>query len=1072
VTRTLVEDSLCEWFGNASDRVVFDAETSPESFNLDTTAVKLRIQVDLLLTMVESRVNERDGVMNEIPDWEVTYALVEGAPSPANLNEMELNVLHFVDGRKNVSDIAMGMRESCINAACYLLSLQMQGFISKAVRPSSAASGRRPAASGASQAVQPEPTPAQAAAAIVENTPVERATLTADINQGRQIPRMPSTAPAMAEKQVVVRRNQPTRSRAPMVLILLAVLGVLGWVGWMVMEARKRNELVENLRNEIESLIEAQSWQAAAAKLSSARDKAGNDLSLQRRLDEFIAAQQVQSAGDLDGLAKAIEEERLGDAKRLSQLFPDDPTVAEGLWNDALTERLSTLRLDLEDLEVDLIERTQVFRRQVNDYLNGGLVTVALARIDEAHPRLKEVGDEALSEWRVQVLTEAGDASRSLDDRVRLIGLVRQARPSDDNATMIADVERDVARVRAEVVATENRMKSSLAAGDYASVLTDANGALELASGSEIAKRIEGLRDRAAELKASRDSLVARGAKLAETSRDPSAISALQAEVDGMIEALPKLTGREELVVVSRLMAALVDSLSRETTADELAALSVIADVQPADGAVAQALAARREELETREERAQREVASARDLFNRGDLDQAEAAFRAVVAREDYRRTASFIDAEVGLAEVTAERRRRAARMGALRTAMLAGDIDQVTRLGRELALPRLPLLISSEPVGATVVVDGKELGVTPLIIEDLAPDRVETEFTISMDGFEPMMVSSADAAAGWKVAVDLIRAPARDVALKVSVTSRPAAIDDKLYVTGSRAVYAIGLDGSVATVGLDAGGALGRSLREPVYAPAIKEGEGIYVTTRDRIALRIRDGKIERLPLAGETNFALGRYVSPLVLDREVLIVAGLDKRPAASDNQDSPMLWTGAIGAEIACSPVVVGDSVMVLRIDGNGELYACDTGSVTATVSMDGRVVDAWRDGETLVAVTPLNRAVWDGEAVTMSEPFPQTVIRAGPGVVVSADRQVHIVADDGTWTSLGKIEANRKLTAPPLRWGDSVVITTADEISVYGAKSFSIALEHEALPAALFNGHLVVGDVSGRIRIYAP
>ena len=69
---------------------------------------------------------------SEVQDWSTRFSLEEGAPSPDILNDMERGVLHFVDGRKTVEDIATSLRESNLNTACYLMSLRLQGFIREA----------------------------------------------------------------------------------------------------------------------------------------------------------------------------------------------------------------------------------------------------------------------------------------------------------------------------------------------------------------------------------------------------------------------------------------------------------------------------------------------------------------------------------------------------------------------------------------------------------------------------------------------------------------------------------------------------------------------------------------------------------------------------------------------------------------------------------------------------------------------------------------------------------------------------------------------------------------------------
>ena len=250
------------------------------------------------------------------------------------------------------------------------------------------------------------------------------------------------------------------------------------------------------------------------------------------------------------------------------------------------------------------------------------------------------------------------------------------------------------------------------------------------------------------------------------------------------------------------------------------------------------------------------------------------------------------------------------------------------------------------------------------------------------------------------------------------------------------------------------------------------QQGEAIYVTTRDRIALRIDGEEIQRLPLAAESNHALASYVSPLVLDREVLVVAGIDHRLAASDTLESPQLWFSNPGAPFACSPLVVGDGVLGLRRDGTGIVIACDTGSQIGTIAIGEAVVAAWRGDGAIVGYTPTRRLRWDGETLELSEPLAETVIDAAPGLVVTAGRRIHLVAEDGTWTPHERYEANRKITASPVRWGDHVAITSANEVVVLGERGFSVRSEGDILRPTVVDGQLVVVEVSGKVRIYDP
>jgi len=386
------------------------------------------------------------------------------------------------------------------------------------------------------------------------------------------------------------------------------------------------------------------------------------------------------------------------------------------------------------------------------------------------------------------------------------------------------------------------------------------------------------------------------------------------------------------------------------------------------------------------------------------------------------------------------------------------------------MALPRLPVLVRSLPPGALVSADGSELGTTPFILEDLSADRVDQKLTISLEGYQTVVVDPAEAAGGWRIQLDLVRAPSQVMDLGANVTSEPATIDGQVWLIGKRHVFAV--DGEISRFGLDSTGGIGRSLGNPVYAPAQAIGDRIYVTTRDQIALRIEGGAVTRLPLAAETNLPLARYASPLVLDREVLVVAGLDQRLAASDNLDKPRLWTGAVGAPFACAPQVVGDGVLGLRRDGTGEVYACDTGRLLSSIDLGEPVVAAWREDGSIVAYTQKRQIRWDGVQLIKGEDLPESVIDGAAGVVITAGQSVNLVDEDGSWRLIGRYEANRKVFAPPVRWGEHVAITSANEVVVVGSRPFTVKANGDILRPTVLGNRLVVADVAGRLNFYEP
>ena len=69
------------------------------------------------------------------------------------------------------------------------------------------------------------------------------------------------------------------------------------------------------------------------------------------------------------------------------------------------------------------------------------------------------------------------------------------------------------------------------------------------------------------------------------------------------------------------------------------------------------------------------------------------------------------------------------------------------------------------------------------------------------------------------------------------------------------------------------------------MYAPATGIDGGVYVVTRERYALRIAGDNAERLFQPVGSDYSPVRYVSPIILDVELLIVAGRNGRLVGTD-------------------------------------------------------------------------------------------------------------------------------------------------------------------------------------------
>ncbi|NRA37156.1 MAG: hypothetical protein HRU15_03370, partial [Planctomycetes bacterium] len=252
VTRYMVEDILCRVFGHTHSTTWQNAQdVDIASFDINKSTVKIRIDIDMLLKMVQSRIQEREHVQARIENWDVVYSIQEDAPADEQLNEMERNVLSFVDGRQSVKDIARGVRESNVNIGIYICSLETQGFIRKGGIKKSTRTVAQPAA--------------PVAASPVAASPATVTSVGAEVN-------VDSTAFDETDKESEEKdnfevytgshvRSQKKSAARPVVMavILIAVISVAGLV-WSNMQDQKRQE---EQRDELRNLISSSSWKEA-----------------------------------------------------------------------------------------------------------------------------------------------------------------------------------------------------------------------------------------------------------------------------------------------------------------------------------------------------------------------------------------------------------------------------------------------------------------------------------------------------------------------------------------------------------------------------------------------------------------------------------------------------------------------------------------------------------------------------------------------------------------------------------------------------------------------------------------
>jgi len=225
------------------------------------------------------------------------------------------------------------------------------------------------------------------------------------------------------------------------------------------------------------------------------------------------------------------------------------------------------------------------------------------------------------------------------------------------------------------------------------------------------------------------------------------------------------------------------------------------------------------------------------------------------------------------------------------------------------------------------------------------------------------------------------------------------------------------------------------------------------------------------RLSLPAPTDHPLLSYRSPLVVDRELLIVAGNDGRLYAVDQATARPLWQGGAGATFACAPILVGDLILTVRMDGRLEAVRVEDG-VTTSASLGEPVVAAWSDGSVLGGLSAGQSWSWNGVDLQRQD-LPEPCIGGGPGIIVSPFGRVQIKEGDA-WRDAGRLEP-RPQAGEPIRampWSGHAVITVGRVAHVLGAQPFRLDAGSELLPPVIWEGRLVLASLEGGVWAYQP
>ncbi|MBA3845908.1 MAG: PEGA domain-containing protein [Planctomycetes bacterium] len=796
----------------------------------------------------------------------------------------------------------------------------------------------------------------------------------------------------------------------------------------------------------------------ADTRLSEARTQAAGDLAALAEVD--VLAKRVHDAIErqVTTVAAQVDAGELAPARQAFDRLPQARVPAD-------------LSARLVKAERERDSRAQVMVVQIERLLEDNRIEQALAAMDTADARETAAAREVLDRWRVLGLEQASLSGTAPARREALIVALKQSRPSPLQQEQIDRIAKDLERTFGRNREQLRGLQAQLAQGAWQEAKAEAERLRlidDSASGPEVAAFLTELDRVGGEL----EGIYADACAAVRDAVDGEGFPAVRTRIDNALTAYPQASNRSALTALAQSLEVIAPALGRGTLAEEAGQFRAwVADSQVDDG-VAAAIAARVQRLAQADADARAALEYTRRLASDGKWSEAIEALESLRTRNDWRRASAWTAAAEDLVAARANLARAGENQRRFESALAKGDVASAHEIARELGMRTLPLWIESIPVGAEVSRDGKAIGVTPMMLEISGSERGELVLGLSAPGYEERQVSGGDAQQGWRLAVELVRSASARCDARMIVSGRPAAAGGQLWLVGPSQVARVALDGQVAAFPLEGtafnSGAVARRLSEPVYAPPTALDDGVYVATRDMIALRVDGRAVTRLPLATRSDHALAAYASAILDHRRWLIAAGTDGAVHGNDPLVADAVWHGPTGAAFACGPVVVGDTVLVARVDGTLQALDADNGRLAHETSCGEPIVVAWGDGDGMAGIGRTRAWRWNADGVA-SEPLPKEAVLASRGIFITADRHAWVKGEGG-WKDVGQLPAQP--TAPPCAWRGHAAVPIGRDVHVIGAHGFVVRGEADMLSPVDVDGHLAVVSVDGHVALYAP
>ena len=1035
VAQAVVEDALTRAFRGPCTSLEFNQGVAPDSLAIGRSALKMRIGVESLIRTCDQRVGEHQAVEHEVGGWHAVFAMTEGEHVSGQLSEYEKMVLNFIDGRATVDEIASLCRDSSMNLGRVLRSLIAKKVIHRIDQHRT--SGVRPAVTSPGSGVKPAAQPAAPSAAGI-GAPAAQ----------------PAATGSAIEMQPYRRAQRETPTGRPIVLVgLIALLAIAIGVAVLVVQYNSKQASLRKDETEISQLVGTRNWRDARALVERLRQAAGNDLAAIRTVDILKGQVEAAITAERSLIGELIENDDFAAARPRIAALPEDTDLGRRL----------------REAEADQRTAAAALADEVRARLTAGDIAGSLSALDEAQGPRAHDANAVLATWRSDTLVIARSQTHPLQLRLASVARLRQARPDAALEAQLVALDTELQNQVRELAKRLGRLEEQAKAGAWEEVRAEM-AALRIGSlgaGTEV--EVRGTRVAAAADKAERDLTAAQGIALTALASGAGAdgLDDARAKLAAALQSYPQASRRES---IDRLAASLAASsgIGQRTAAQRAADATALAGQVPAtESALAGALAQRATALQAIEGQARIALDEARRFGRVGDWDAAVKALEVIIRQPNWQFTAVRAEAEQELDSARAKSVRRVQLKEELRAALLRGDLATCENIAREIGLAYLPLVIASTPAGAEVVrADGTVVGVTPLIHDVTADERVDLSLQVRKAGYQPVTVNGAAAEGGWRVAVRLERSVALAIKLGHPLTARPAVVDGTLWLADRGQAVAFAQPNAAAQRTIPAG----MPLAEPVFAPVAMVGPELLLATREKLALRL-GATVERIPLPVATDYAPIAYKSPLVVDRDLLVIAGMDGRLHAVQRGTTALVWQSPGGAAFACAPQLVGESLLVARRDGRLESYRIEDGLAESSAALDQPALAAWQTTGGIAGITAGRAWTWNG-TTAVGEDLPEPCLGGGPGVAISALGKVLQRGEKG-WSEVGRLEprpqAGTAITA--MQWAGQAVVVHDRTLTVCGVSPFRLDSASDLLAPVEWNGSLVAASLDGGLWIWA-